>query len=108
MDPLVLNYENLHLRVDRGIFELFDLSTPSTTFRVPLPWLGVLIDYKKPDRPGKPYFGAVSDSGAALYGTDKFAFRYSTSPVERVPPGHEPLFRTYFTQVAALVDRRVR
>ncbi|MFD4558456.1 hypothetical protein ACFWP5_29780 [Streptomyces sp. NPDC058469] len=50
MDPLIFDYENLHLRVDRGVFELFPLD-------------GI--------------------------------------------EGDEPLFRAYFTEVAALTDRRV-
>lgn len=107
MDPLTLDYEDMHLRVDRGVFELFGLSTPDNTYRVPLRWLGVLVHYKKPDRPGKLFFGVVPDPNAALYGTDQAAFQCYTSPAFRVPPGDEPLFRTYFTEVAALADRRV-
>ncbi|MFE9885118.1 hypothetical protein [Streptomyces scopuliridis] len=107
MDPLTFDYESLHLRVDRGVFELFDMGTPDHTFRVPLRWLGVLVHYKKPDKPGELFFGVVRDPNAALYGTDRLAFSYRHSPVVRVPSGDEPLFREYFAQVAALADRRV-
>ncbi|MFI9103473.1 hypothetical protein ACIGXA_23405 [Streptomyces fildesensis] len=48
MDPLTFDYGDLHLRVDRGVFEIFNLSTAERTFRVPLRWLGVLVHYKKP------------------------------------------------------------
>ena len=35
MDPLTFDYEDLHLRVDRGVFELFNLGSPESTLRVP-------------------------------------------------------------------------
>ncbi|MCT9082896.1 hypothetical protein [Streptomyces fulvoviolaceus] len=107
MDPLAFDYENLHLRVDRGVFELFDLDAAEHTFRVPLRRLGVLAHYKKPDKPGELLFGVVRDPDAALYGTDRVAFKFSSSQAVRVPPGDEPLFREHFAQVAALADRRV-
>ncbi|MFE9445375.1 hypothetical protein ACFYO2_41985 [Streptomyces sp. NPDC006602] len=105
MDPLTFDYEDLHLRVDRGVFELF--GARGSELRVPLPRLGALVHYKKSDRPGKLFIGTVRDPNAALYGTDQAAFWYSTSPAFQVPPGDEPLFRAYFTEVAALADRRV-
>lgn len=107
MDPLTFDYENLHLRVDRGVFELFNLDSAESTFRIPLHWLGMLVHYKKPDKPGELFFGVVREPHAALYGTDRLAFRYRYCPAVRVPPGDEPLFRAYFTQVAMLADRRV-
>ncbi|MEU3459381.1 hypothetical protein ABZ721_05415 [Streptomyces sp. NPDC006733] len=107
MDPLTFDYEDLHLRVDRGVFEFFDLTAGEHTFRVPLRRLGALVLYKKPAKPGQVFFGTVGDPDVALYGTDPRAFRFSTSPVVRVPAGDEPLFRAYFTQVATLADRRV-
>lgn len=105
MEPLSFDYENLHLRVDRGVFELFTMGR--SELRVPLRWLGALVHYKKPARPGQLFIGTVRDPSAVLYGTDRDAFWYSTSPAFRVPPGDEPLFRAYFTEVAALADRRV-
>lgn len=107
MDPLTFDYEDLHLRVDRGVFELFYLTNPASTFRVPLRWLGALVHYKKPNQPGKLSIGSVRDPNAALYGTDPAAFWYSASPAFRVPHNDERLFRAYFTEVAALADRRV-
>ncbi|WP_416978875.1 hypothetical protein [Streptomyces sp. T028] len=74
---------------------------------MPLQRLGVLVHFKKPDKPGKLLIGAVRDPNAALYGTDQAAFVYTTSPSFLVPPGDEPLFRVYFTEVAALAERRV-
>ncbi|GAA2800913.1 hypothetical protein GCM10010441_27240 [Kitasatospora paracochleata] len=105
MDPFTFDYEDLHLRVDRGVFELF--GPRGSELRVPLRWLGALVHYKKPDRPGTLLIGTVRDPDAALYGTDRAAFWYSTSPAFQVPPDDEPLFRAYFTEVAALADRRV-
>ncbi|MEU1299164.1 hypothetical protein [Streptomyces shenzhenensis] len=109
MDPLTFDYENLHVRVDRGVFELFPLSGSGMphTLRVPLRWLGVRVHYKKPDKPGELIFGVVHDPNAALYGTDLAAFRYSSTEAARVPHGDEPLFRAYFTEVAALANRPV-
>ncbi|MEV4557867.1 hypothetical protein AB0K51_12800 [Kitasatospora sp. NPDC049285] len=105
MEPLTFDYESLHLRVDRGVFELF--ARGSSELRTPLRWLGVLVHYKKPDRPGELFIGTVRDPNTALYGTDRAAFWYSTTPEFRVPLHEEPLFRAYFTEVAALADRRV-
>ncbi|MDV9173639.1 hypothetical protein R6V09_26505 [Streptomyces sp. W16] len=107
MDPLTFDYENLHVRVDRGVFELFPLDGIEHGFRVPLSWLGALVHYKKPDTPGELILGVVRDPHAALYGTERLAFRYRSTQVVRVPKSDEPLFRAYFTEVAALADRRV-
>lgn len=107
MDPITFDYADLHLRVDRGVFELFNLNIAEHTFRVPLRWLGVLVYYKKPDKPGELFFGVVRDPSSALYGTDRLAFRFASSPAVRVPPRDEPLFRAYFTEVAAMADRLV-
>ncbi|MFF5336069.1 hypothetical protein [Streptomyces sp. NPDC013181] len=105
MDPLTFDYEDLHLRVDRGVFDLF--GTRGSELRVPLSRLGALVFHTKPEKPGQLFIGTVRDPNAALYGTDPAAFQYSTSPAFRVPPGDEPLFRAYFTEVALLADRRV-
>ncbi|MEU9074093.1 hypothetical protein ACFYUY_22230 [Kitasatospora sp. NPDC004745] len=107
MDPLTLDYDNLHLRVDRGVFELFRLDSAEAGFRVPLRWLGALVHYRKPGKPGELFVGVVHDPDAALYGTDRQAFRVSRCPSSRIPPGDEALLRAYFTRVAALADRRV-
>lgn len=109
MDPLTFDYEDLHVRVDRGVFELFPLrgSGMPHTLRVPLHRLGVLVHYKKPNKPGELIFGVVRDPNAALYGTDLAAFGYTSTEAVRVPQSDEPLFRAYFTEVAALVGRRV-
>ncbi|MBB5825385.1 hypothetical protein [Micromonospora carbonacea] len=58
-EPLTFDYGNLHVRVDRGVFELFvlDGSGADHTFRVPLRWLGVALHYKKPGKPGTLPFG---------------------------------------------------
>ncbi|MEU3657363.1 hypothetical protein AB0E67_32175 [Streptomyces sp. NPDC032161] len=105
MDPLAFDYENPHVRVDRGVFELFPLNSIETTLRVPPPWLGALVDYKKPDKPGELISGVVRDPQAAHYGTDRSAFRYRYTQAVRVPNGDEPLFRAYFTEVAAPAER---
>ncbi|BCL33364.1 hypothetical protein ACFFS2_29615 [Streptomyces aurantiacus] len=108
MEPLTFDYEDLHVRVDRGVFELFPLrgSDMPHTLRVPLHRLGVLVHYKKPNKPGDLIFGVVGDPKAALYGTDLAAFGYSSTTAARVPRSDEPLFRAYFTEVAALADRQ--
>ncbi|MFJ9693894.1 hypothetical protein [Kitasatospora sp. NPDC101183] len=105
MEPLTFDYEDLHLRVDRGVFEQFGAGR--SELRVPLRWLGALVHYRKPDRPGQLFIGTVRDLGAPLYGTDPGAFQYSTSPAFRVPAADEPLFRAYFAEVARIADRRV-
>lgn len=107
MDPLTFDYEKLHVRVDRGVFELFQPNDLTTTLRIPLHWLGVLVHYRKPGRPGKLIFGAVNDPRAALYGTDLASFGYRSTMAVRVPSSDEPLFRAYFTEVAALAGRPV-
>ncbi|MFJ9582657.1 hypothetical protein [Streptomyces acidicola] len=77
------------------------------SFPVPLPWLGVLVDYKKSGKPGELIFGVVRDPHAALYGTDRAAFRYRYTQAVRVPHSDEPLFRAYVTDVAARAGRPV-
>ena len=105
-EPLTFDYDYLHLRVDRGVFEAFNNGT--SDFRVPLRWLGALVLYKKPDKPGQLFIGSVrSPDTDALYGTEPTAFWYSSTPSFRIPAADEPLFRAFFTQVAMLADRRV-
>lgn len=108
MEPLTFDYEDLHVRVDRGVFELFPLrGSGMPQLRIPLHRLGVLVHYKKPNKPGDLVFGVVGDPNTALYGTDLAAFGYSSTTPARVPRSDEPLLRAYFTEVAALADRRV-
>jgi hypothetical protein len=106
MDPLTFEYRDLHARTDRGVFELFDLSRSGETFRVPLEWLGVLVHFKKPGKPGQLFVGVVRDSASPLYGTDRLDFRFAGTQLE-VPEADEASFRAYFSQVAELAGRRV-
>jgi hypothetical protein len=106
MDPLTFDYRDLHARTDRGVFELFDLSRSGETFRVPLQFLGVLVHFKKPGKPGQLFVGIVRDSASPLYGTDRLDFRFAGNHLE-VPEADEPAFRAYFSQVAELAGRRV-
>ncbi|MFF3631483.1 hypothetical protein [Streptomyces sp. NPDC002164] len=72
-----------------GVFELFPLNSIETMLRVPLPWLGVLVDYKKPGKPSELIFGVVRDPHAALHGTDRAAFGYRYTQAVRVPHSDE-------------------
>lgn len=77
MDPLTFDDEDLHLRVDRGMFERFNLNSPIHTFRVPLRMrLGALVHDKKPHKLGQLFFGIVRDPNSELYGTARFDFRF--------------------------------
>ncbi|WP_331749774.1 MULTISPECIES: hypothetical protein [unclassified Streptomyces] len=107
MDPLTFDDEDLHLRVDRGMSERFNLNSPVRTFRVPLRRLGALGHHKKPHKLGQLFVGIVRDPSSALYCTARFDFRFAGSEAVQVPLGDEPLFRACFSQVAVLAGRRV-
>lgn len=89
------------------MFELFQPNNLETTLRIPLHWLGVLVHYRKPGKPGELIFGGVDDPCATLYGTNLASFGYRSTQAVRVPRSDEPLFRAYFTEVAALAGRPV-
>ncbi|MFI5710133.1 hypothetical protein [Kribbella sp. NPDC051620] len=107
MDPLTFDYEDLHFRVDRGVFEAFNLIGNQQTYRIPLEWLAVLVFFKKPGKPGQLFIGSVKDATAPLYGTDRLAIRSAATSALQISTADELLFRDYFTKVATLANRRV-
>jgi hypothetical protein len=107
MEPLTFDYKDLHLRVDRGVFEAFNLIGGQQSYRIPLQWLAVQVFFKKPGKPGVLMVGSVEDAIAPLYGTDRLDIRFGALSSFQIPVADEPLFREFFTKVAALADRRV-
>lgn len=107
MEPLTFDYKDLHFRVDRGVFEAFNLISSQQTYRLPLQWLAVLVFFKKPGKPGQLFVGSVEDANAPLYGTDRQDFRFAATSSLQISAGDELRFREFFTEVAVLADRRV-
>lgn len=107
MEPLTFDYADLHFRVDRGVFEAFNLIGAHDTYRLPLHWLAFLIYFKKPGKPGQLFLGSVEDERKPLYGTDRQDIRSAATSSLQISAADELLFRDYFTKVATLANRRV-
>ncbi|WBQ05618.1 hypothetical protein [Kribbella sp. CA-293567] len=109
MEPLTFDYENLHFRVDRGVFEAFDLIGAQQSLRLPLQWLGVLIFFKKPGKPGQLFIGTVRnrDANLPLYGTDRLDLSSAATSSLQISADDEARFREFFTKVAEVANRRV-
>ncbi|GLZ43770.1 hypothetical protein [Actinokineospora sp. NBRC 105648] len=108
MEPLELEYEHLLLRLDRGVFEVFSYPcAEGADFRVPVRWLAVSLEYRKPDR-GRIHFGTMRGPTALLYGAASDALSFHYRPALVIPSAHERLFGDYFTAVARVAGRSVR
>ncbi|MFJ4165822.1 hypothetical protein ACIPY5_09710 [Microbacterium sp. NPDC089698] len=106
-EPIELEHEKLFLRLDRGIFELFEF--PPTTdfhFRTPVRWLAVQFDARRADR-CRLRFGFVEADDVPLFGTQPVPFVFTHTPSAVLPQAAEGVFREYFARVAKAAGRRL-
>lgn len=108
MHPFELEYDELHLHYDRGVFELFRYpGSQDYRFRVPVRWLSVQLQFKRPEK-GRLHFGSVRDPALPIYSLHKQPWGFSYPiPFVQILPRDEPLFRDYFQLLADECGRTV-
>lgn len=102
METLELEYDDVVLRVDRGIFELFHLDRPTRSFRIPLAYLGVRVTLRRRIKSALE-FGSVKDRDLPMYGAN--VKPRPTGPTLTFNAADEPKFRAFFTEAARQADR---
>jgi hypothetical protein len=104
MDRLTFEYDDVLLRVDDGIFELFRRGRIIGTYRMPVNWVKVRAQSRKKGVT-RLLFGTVEELDEPLYASS-------------LDPGHllaaieiqtadEPRYRAFFTELARQAGRRV-
>lgn len=104
MDPLVFEHEDVHLRVDNGILELFRRNRIIGSYRTPLHWAKVRSEVRK-GGVTRIHFGNVDELDEPLYAT-KTDRGHLLATVE-IATADEPLYRSFFTELARVSDRPV-
>jgi hypothetical protein len=103
VDALELSGDGLLMRVEGGVFELFRVRH-FHSFRTPLSWLTVRVEYRRSSQV-RLTIGTAVHPGQALYGTTVQG--RSEGGQLLLPVLEEQRFRAYFTQAAALAGRVV-
>ncbi|NNN29387.1 hypothetical protein HLK59_03255 [Streptomyces sp. S3(2020)] len=104
MEPVVFEHGIVHLRVDRGVFELFRRGNTIGPYRAPLDWVKVRTEARRRDVT-RLYFGYVDQADEPIYASST-----PSGPVFAtvdIPTADEPLYRAHFTRLARLSDRLV-
>jgi hypothetical protein len=103
VDALELSGDGLLMRVEGGVFELFRVRH-FHSFRTPLSWLTVGVEFRRSDKV-RLTIGTAVHPDQAMYGTTVRG--RSEGGQLLLPAFEEQRFRAYFTQVAALAGRVV-
>ncbi|NIK61798.1 hypothetical protein [Kribbella shirazensis] len=102
-DPIVFEHADVQLRVDRGVFELFQHRNIASSYRTPLEWVRVQVQVRQ--RAMMLHFSLVQDPDEPIYGR-LMGSVCSLATVE-IPMADEPVFRAFFTELARLANRPI-
>jgi hypothetical protein len=104
-EPIVFEHARVQLRVDRGIFELFQRRNILRSYRTPLSWVRVraqarkrgmiMLHFSYAEEPDDPIYARLTGSV------------YSLATVE-IPMADEPIFRAFFAELAELSGRPIQ
>lgn len=103
-EPIVFEHDEVQLRVDGGVLELFRRSNVVGSYRAPLSWVKVQSQARKRDRI-MLHFSHVRHPDEPIYARLTGSV-YSVATVE-IPMTDEPLYRAFFTELAVLADRPI-
>ncbi|WP_350278156.1 hypothetical protein [Kribbella sp. HUAS MG21] len=103
-EPIVFEHGRVQIRVDRGVLELFERSNVVRSYRTPLEWVRVQVQARKRGV-YLLHFSYVEDLDEPIYARLTGSV-CSLSTVE-IPMADEPVYRAFFTELAALADRPV-
>ena len=102
--PIVFEHDRVQIRVDRGIFELFERSNVIRSYRTPLEWVRVQAQVRKRGVI-LLHFSYAEDLDEPIY-TRLMSSVCSLTTVE-IPMSDEPVYRAFFTELAQLSNRTV-
>jgi hypothetical protein len=102
-EPIVFEHADVQVRVDRGIFELFQRRNVIATYRTPLEWVRVHVQVRR--RAMLLHFSHIQDPDDPIYGR-LMSSVYSLATVE-IPMSDEPVYRAFFTELAHLSNRPI-
>ncbi|GAA3139789.1 hypothetical protein JOF29_000362 [Kribbella aluminosa] len=103
-EPIVFEHADVQLRVDRGVFELFQRRNVISPYRTPLAWVRVRAQARKRGMI-MLHFSYAEDPGQPIYAR-LMSSVYSVATVE-IPMADEPTYRAFFTDLAHLSNRPV-
>ncbi|TCC27166.1 hypothetical protein [Kribbella speibonae] len=103
-EPIVFEHDRVQIRVDRGIFELFERSNVIRSYRTPLEWVRVQAQVRKRGVI-LLHFSYVEDLDEPIY-TRLMTSVCSLSTVE-ITMADEPVYRAFFTELAHLSGRPI-
>ncbi|RZT27838.1 hypothetical protein EV649_1612 [Kribbella sp. VKM Ac-2569] len=103
-EPIVFEHGRVQIRVDRGVFELFERSKVLRSYRTPLEWVKVQVQVRKRGVI-LLHFSYVEDLDEPIY-SRLMSSVYSRSTVE-ITMADEPVYRAFFTELAQLSGRAI-
>lgn len=104
MESKVFEHDDVHMRVDHGIFELFRRNRIIGSYRSPLSWVKIRAEARKGGLT-RLHFGNVEQLDEPIYASTTSS-RHLLATVE-IPSTDEPLYRAFFTELAHLSDRPI-
>jgi hypothetical protein len=102
-EPIVFEHADVQVRVDRGIFELFQRRNVVACYRTPLEWVRVHVQIRR--RAMLLHFSHIQDPDEPIYGR-LMSSVYSLATVE-IPMADEPVYRAFFAELAQLSGRSI-
>ncbi|TCC01759.1 hypothetical protein [Kribbella soli] len=103
-EPIVFEHGRVQIRVDRGVFELFERSKVLRSYRTPLEWVKVQVQVRKRGVI-LLHFSYVEDLDEPIY-SRLMSSVYSRSTIE-ITMADEPVYRAFFTELAQLSGRPI-
>jgi hypothetical protein len=104
MDSLVFEHQDVQLRVDHGILELFRRNRIIGSYRAPLSWVKIRAEVRK-GGVTRLHFGNIDQLDEPLYASTKSS-RHGIVTVE-IATTDEPLYRSFFAELARASDRPI-
>jgi hypothetical protein len=102
-EPIVFEHADVQVRVDRGVFELFQRRSVVACYRTPLEWVRVHVQIRR--RAMLLHFSHIQHPDEPIYGRLMNSV-YSLATVE-IPMSDEPAYRAFFTELAHLSNRPI-
>lgn len=103
-EPLVFEHDRVHMRVDHGIFELFERSNVTRSYRTPLSWVRVRAQLRKRGVI-MLHFSYAVDLDEPIYA--HLMSSVSSLATVEIPVTDEPLYRAFFAELAELSNRPI-
>lgn len=104
LESRVFEHQDVMLRVDHGVFELFRRNRIIGSYRTPVAWVKIRAEARK-GGVTRLHFGNVDDLTEHLYAsTTRSAHLLATVEIQTAD---EPRYRAFFTELAHLSNRSI-